>query len=207
MRVLENREIQPVGGKPRKVDVKIVYATNRNLDQMVEDGKFRKDLLHRINKFSFSIPPLRKRKHDIPLLVNSFIEKYEKNLKNNPELKPLNVTADCMALIKKHKWEGNVRELKNVIEKIVIDRYVDDNRKDIECSDLPQYILNPSDSTKPKSETQIGRKKRPSDEVLIRLENDGWSRKEVAKKFDVVPRTATCWYTDIKKKEELENQS
>ncbi len=113
---------------------------------MVEDGKFRRDLLHRINKYSFSIPPLRERNHDIPLLVNYFIEKHDENLKNNPELKPLKVTADCMALIKKYKWKGNVRELKNVIERIIVDRNFDDNRQDIEISDLPQHILDPSES-------------------------------------------------------------
>jgi len=200
LRVLENREIQPLGGKSKKVDVKIVYATNRNLNQRVEDGEFRRDLLHRINKYSFSIPPLRKRKHDIPLLVDSFIGKYDENLKNNPELKPLDVTADCMALIKEYKWEGNVRELKNVIERIIVDRNIDDNRQDIESSDLPQYFSDTIDSAKPAPGPRKGRKKKPSDEELIRLKNDGWTHAEVGTKYGVRRETVTRWYAAIRKK-------
>jgi transcriptional regulator with PAS, ATPase and Fis domain len=200
LRVLENREIQPLGGKSKKVDVKIVYATNRDLEQMVEDGKFRRDLLHRINKFSFSIPPLRKRKHDIPSLVNCFIEKYDENLKNNPELKPINVTADCMALIKKYKWKGNVRELKNVMERIIVDRNVDDIRQDIEPSDLPQHILEPVVSEKIDSKPKKGRKKKPSDEELIRLEKEGWTQDQVADKFEVRRETVNRWHACIRKK-------
>ena len=144
---------------------------------------------------------------DIPLLVSYFIEQNDRKLKNNPELKALKVTDDCMGLIKKYKWKGNVRELKNVIERIIVDRNVDDNRQDIEISDLPHYILTPFDSLKPGSKPQKGRKKKPSDEELIRLKNESWTQEEVAEKFDVVRETVNRWYADIRKRGSRRNQS
>ena len=194
LRVIENREIQPVGGKSKKVDVKIVYATNRDLNQMVENGSFRRDLYHRINVFPFHIPPLRDRKNDIPLLVEHFIKEYDDHLKNNPDLKSIRVTDDCMSLLKNYKWEGNVRDLKNVIRRIIANRLIDNNREEITPSDLPQDILNPVDPEKPNSNPQKVRKKKPTRKELIQFKKDGIFQKEIAKMYGKDPSTVSKWY-------------
>jgi transcriptional regulator with PAS, ATPase and Fis domain len=207
LRVLENREIQPVGGKSKKVDVKIVYATNKILTQMVANGSFRLDLYHRINEFPYQIPPLRNRNYDVPLLISHFFEKYTVKLRKNPKLKSIRVTDDCLNLLMNYNWKGNVRELENVIKKIIVTRLIDDDRRNIESSDLPEHILEPIDSEKFGSKPKKGRKKRPSDEVLIRLKNDGRTQEEVAGEFLVVRETANRWYADIRKQQSQQNQS
>jgi transcriptional regulator with PAS, ATPase and Fis domain len=174
---------------------------------MVADGLFKNDLYQRICDLPYKIPPLRDRTYDIPPLINHFIEVYCEEFKMNPQQKLKGVTEDCLDLLMNYKWAGNVRELKKLIKIIVFRRKISKNNQDIEFSDLPQDFLDTIDSAEPASKQRKGRKKRPSDEELIRLEKEGWSRKEVAEKFGVVPRTASCWYTDIRKNEELKNQS
>ena len=170
LRVLENREIRPVGGeKVKKVDVKIVYATNRELTQMVADGSFRLDLYQRINEFPFQIPPLRDRTYDIPPLANHFIEEYADKFEMNPQQKPQGITENCLDLLMNYKWEGNVRELRNLIKNIVVNRIVSNNGQPIELSDLPEHFFQPVDSEIIGSKPKNGRKKRPSDEMLIQL--------------------------------------
>lgn len=115
LRVLQERTFERVGGeKTIKVDVRIIAATNRNLLEEVEDGRFRADLYYRLNVFPISIPPLRERREDIPCLVDYFLEK----LRNYGQIKTLSpiVLTQLMA----YDWPGNVRELENVIERMVI---------------------------------------------------------------------------------------
>ena len=108
LRVLESRYIERVGGtKPIKVDVRIIAATNRNLEAMVEEGRFRQDLFYRLNVFSIIIPPLRERKEDIPVIADYLIEKLENKVEISPE---------TMNILSSHDWPGNVRELQNVLE-------------------------------------------------------------------------------------------
>nr|MBL0716638.1 sigma 54-interacting transcriptional regulator [Desulfobacterales bacterium] len=108
LRVLESRYIERVGGtKPIKVDVRIIAATNRNLEAMVEKGAFRQDLFYRLNVFSIIIPPLRERKEDIPVIADYLIEKLENKVAISPE---------TMNILSSHDWPGNVRELQNVLE-------------------------------------------------------------------------------------------
>lgn len=205
LRVLENREIRPVGGeKVKKVDIKIVYATNRELTQMVADGSFRLDLYQRINEFPFQIPPLRDRTYDIPPLANHFIEEYADKFEMNPQQKPQGITEDCLDLLMNYKWEGNVRELRNLIKNIVVNRIVSNNGQPIELSDLPEHFFQPVDSEIIGSKPKNGRKKRPSDEMLIQLEDDGWTQVQVAEKFGVWRETASRWYAPIRKQQ---NQS
>ena len=206
LRVLENREILPVGGKVKKVDFKIVYATNRDLTQMVADGSFRLDLYQRINEFPFQIPPLRDRICDIPPLINHFIEKYTINLRNNPKLRPFKITDDCLNLLMNYNWEGNVRELKNLIKNIIVKRLIDKDWRDIELSDLPEHFLECIDSEKFGSKPKKGRRKKPSDEELIRLQNDGWTQDQVAEKFKVRRETANRWYGCIRKNQSQQHQ-
>ena len=118
LRVLQNKVIERVGGTdPMPVDIRIIAATHRNLEEMVASGSFREDLWFRLNVFPIRIPPLRARRSDIPALVDHFIEKKsrELNLHQTPSLSP-----GAMGRLSSYAWPGNVRELENVIEREVI---------------------------------------------------------------------------------------
>jgi Nif-specific regulatory protein len=117
LRVLQEKEFERVGGqKTIKVDVRIIAATNKNLEQAVEDGSFRGDLYYRLNVFPIYMPPLRERKTDILLLADYFLEKYNKE--NNKDIKRFSTPAIDMLM--GYHWPGNVRELENCIERSVL---------------------------------------------------------------------------------------
>jgi DNA-binding NtrC family response regulator len=115
--VIQERDFMRLGGMETiKVDVRIIAATNVDLRQMMEEGKFREDLFYRLHVISIHLPPLRDRKDDIPLLLHHFLEKYgEENGKTG-----LEVTPDAMDLLSEYDWPGNVRELENVVERAVV---------------------------------------------------------------------------------------
>lgn len=113
LRVLENREIIRLGDtQPRKINVRIITATNKDLQQMVKEGTFREDLFYRLNVFPIRIPPLRERKEDIPLLAQHFIEKLGRN-----ELK---LGRFALLKLEKYHWPGNIRQLLNVLQRAII---------------------------------------------------------------------------------------
>jgi transcriptional regulator with PAS, ATPase and Fis domain len=114
LRVLQEHEIKRVGGNETiKIDVRIVAATNKNLEEMVAEKKFREDLFYRLNVVSLHLPALRDRSEDIPLLGDHFIRKYAAENK-----KPVcRITAEAMELLTRYPWPGNVRELENVLER------------------------------------------------------------------------------------------
>ena len=117
LRVLQQKEIERIGGNvPIKVDVRIICATNKNLEQMIRENKFREDLYYRINVFPIYIPALRERLHDIPTLIDHFIEKYNKE--NNGNIK--RITASAIDTLRVYHWPGNIRELENCIERCCI---------------------------------------------------------------------------------------
>jgi len=117
LRVLQEREITRVGGNQViKVDFRIVAATNRNLEQSVEEGKFRPDLFYRLNVFRIELPPLRERKEDIPLLVDHFVRKF--SLAMNKKI--TRVSPAAMSLLQQYPWPGNVRELENAVERAMV---------------------------------------------------------------------------------------
>lgn len=133
LRVLEEKEFQPLGSVTRvKTDVRIIAATNCDLEQMVAEGTFRRDLFYRINIIRFQLPPLRERREDIPLLVERFITKLN-HLKNR-QIRDVNSAA--MALLLNHNYPGNIRELENIIEH----GFVLCNSRQIELSHLPVYL-------------------------------------------------------------------
>jgi chemotaxis protein methyltransferase CheR len=132
LRVIENGEFERLGSsKTQKVDVRVISATNRNLEEEVQKGAFREDLWYRMNVFPITMPPLRDRVDDIPLLVNFYVQRISKRLGKAIEIIPLNVMD---ALLQYH-WPGNVRELENVLERAVINssgpklRLVDELKK------------------------------------------------------------------------------
>ena len=114
---MQEREFMRLGGMETiKVDVRIIAATNVDLKQVMEEGRFREDLFYRLNVISIHLPPLRERSDDIPLLAQHFLEKYgEENDRKNIELAP-----EALDLLMDYDWPGNVRELENVIERAVV---------------------------------------------------------------------------------------
>ncbi len=117
LRVLETQEFQRVGGSRNiKVDVRIISATNKDLNEEVRQGSFREDLLYRLNVIPLIVPPLRERKEDIPVLVEYFLE----NFASEYGKKQKKITPDALKTLEAYDWPGNVRELRNVIERLVI---------------------------------------------------------------------------------------
>jgi Nif-specific regulatory protein len=117
LRVLQEREFERVGSNvPIKVDVRIITATNRVLEELIEQGKFRQDLYYRLNVFPIHIPPLRERRSDVLLLADFFVERYSKS--NNKNVRRISTPAIDMLM--SYHWPGNVRELENVIERAVL---------------------------------------------------------------------------------------
>lgn len=118
LRVLEQREFLRVGGqKVVQVDVRIVAATNQRLRDMVAQGTFRRDLYYRLNVLHIALPPLRRRREDIPLLVDAFVRDASKRHDRGPFA---GISADAMDILVRHRWPGNVRELRNLIESMVV---------------------------------------------------------------------------------------
>ena len=116
LRVLQDKEFKRVGGtKEIKVDVRIITATNRDLSKAVSEGKFREDLYYRLNVIPITLPPLRERTDDIPLLADHFLNKFNKALNKNVK----GFSQTTMELFRNYEWRGNVRELENVIERAV----------------------------------------------------------------------------------------
>jgi DNA-binding NtrC family response regulator len=117
LRVLQEHEIVRVGSnQPIKVDFRCVAATNRDLEQSIEDGRFRPDLFYRLNVFRIELPPLRERRDDIPQLVNHFVRKF--CLQMNKKIS--RVSPEAMALLQQQPWTGNVRELENAVERAMV---------------------------------------------------------------------------------------
>ncbi len=117
LRTLQEREFERVGGAETiKVDVRVVSATNRNLEKMIEDGEFREDLYYRLNVFPINLPPLRERLEDLPVLVQHFITKFARQMGASPS----QASVDALAKLREYNWPGNVRELENIIERATI---------------------------------------------------------------------------------------
>jgi len=134
LRVLKDKKIERLGSVEKQdIDFRLICSTNRNLEKMVRDGTFRKDLYFRINVFHIHIPPLRERREDIPLLIRYFIKTVSKEINREQPI----LTPDAMKILLTHNYEGNVRELKNIIEHAVA---LSD--KTIGPEHLPAYLKN-----------------------------------------------------------------
>ncbi len=134
LRVLQEREIEPIGGRTRQVDIRVIAATNADLEQKIENKEFRSDLYYRLNVINIKIPALRERRSDIVLLVHHFIEKYAGE--NDKVLKGISPAA--VQLLENYEWPGNVRQLENIIERAVVlcrNEYLD--MEDFQDSTLP----------------------------------------------------------------------
>jgi two-component system, NtrC family, nitrogen regulation response regulator NtrX len=132
LRVLEEQRFEPVGSNtPINVDVRVIAATNKRLDEEIEKGTFRADLFFRLNVIPFEVPPLRERMEDVPLLIEHFNQRFA----NAYGRKPKQFDPEAIELMQRYSWPGNVRELRNTIERVAIMHQ--DNR--VSISDLPAF--------------------------------------------------------------------
>ncbi|GAN33270.1 MAG: sigma-54-dependent Fis family transcriptional regulator [Candidatus Brocadia sp. AMX2] len=169
LRAIESKEVQRIGGKGSiPLDIRFVAATNRDLDQLVEEGKFRKDLYFRLNVARIHLPPLRNRKEDIPLLLCFYIR--ELNLRFGREVECL--TKDALEYLLCYDWPGNVRELKNLVEAT----FVNLSSRQISLSDLPEQFRRRIGEARdlPRSEPDL---------LLSTLMSTNWNKSKAAQKL------------------------
>ncbi|MBM3307641.1 MAG: sigma-54-dependent Fis family transcriptional regulator [Candidatus Eisenbacteria bacterium] len=187
LRVLQEREVVPVGGtKPTQVDVRVIAATNAELEKLIREGKFRADLYYRLNVIPIRIPPLRERRDDVPLLVRHFLERFTGGAKS--------VSDDAMEILVGYDWPGNVRELENVIERAVIlarDKTI--TAADLNISIFPERLRKRAAAAGP-AESGLGVSGLTLDEVERRyliqtLEETGWKKKQAADVLGINPST------------------
>ncbi|MGB2689666.1 MAG: sigma 54-interacting transcriptional regulator, partial [Desulfobacterales bacterium] len=161
LRVIQDGEFERLGSsRTLKVDVRIIAATNRNLEEEVRNGRFRKDLWYRLNIFPITVPPLRNRKQDLPLLVDFFVDRVSRKLGKSIDTIP----KSAMNSLENYHWPGNVRELENVIERAVINTSGNKLRL-MDTLDNPQKQL----TTTPKTLETVER-----DHIILILEETRW---------------------------------
>ena len=179
LRALEAKEILPIGNTtPRRIDVRVLAATNRNLNEEVEAGRFRGDLFYRLNIMEIHIPPLRERPEDIPLLVDHFIKRHNPELKKNYE----GIDQEAVRTLMSLPWKGNVRELDNVIEHTMILA----EGKRITVKDLPASIVASSQGNAAFTfNLKDALRQFEKQHILRALEQAGQDRKEAAKLLDI----------------------
>lgn len=180
LRVLQEGTFTPVGSTDqKKVDVRVIAATNKNLTQMVKDGTFREDLYYRLNVINVKVPPLRERKDDIPLLVAKFLENY--SLQGKSPLKK--VLSECLQKMERYDWPGNVRELENEVERMCVLAGAD---VEINSSLLSERIMPAREEIKFPGLRVDGKLKDAVEELEKRmifesLMRNGWNKSRVAK--------------------------
>ncbi|MGL4989470.1 MAG: sigma 54-interacting transcriptional regulator [Cetobacterium sp.] len=201
LRVIEYGEFRRVGGnKSRRVDVRFIVSTNRDLKEETEKGKFRKDLYHRLTAFPIEVPPLRERKDDIPMLANYFLNKIVKDLKRDIPV----ISGDAMKYLMEYSYPGNIRELKNMIERMVILC----NDRNIDVEDLPLEIKMKSDTVENKTVIGVGPLKNILEQeiyaldevekvvIAMALQKTRWNKQETSKLLGI---GRTTLYEKIRK--------
>jgi len=186
LRVIQEREFMRLGGiETIKVDVRIIAATNVDLGQLVQEGRFREDLYYRLNVINIQLPPLRARREDIPLLAEFFIKKYcDENEKPH-----YRISSDALKSLMDYHWPGNVRELENVIERAVVLAQTET----IDRSLLPDAVISPSSKFATLSSFAFSKESSLFDimdtiekRVIVEmLERCGWSQTEAADRFRI----------------------
>lgn len=176
LKVIETGEILPLGDtKSKIVDVRIVAATNKDLEVMIEEGRFREDLYYRLNVIEITLPPLRERKEDIPLLVKHFIEIYSRE--NNRNIR--GIDEEALQVLMGYHWYGNARELRNVIERAVVLCESDV----ITIKDLSEKIKREDNYQGSRLRDALNYFERKF--ILERLSQYNWSKDETAKELDI----------------------
>jgi len=188
LKVLETGEVYPIGEtKPKYADIRLVAATNKNLEEQIERGLFREDLYYRLNVIEVKIPALRERKEDIDVLARHFVEKYSRE--NNKKVAA--ITDEAMEILLNYPWPGNIRELRNVIERAVVLSGSDR----IGVAELPERLKTARSG---KEVQTLKAKLEYYEEKIIKdaLQAHGWNKEEVAGELDVDLATL---YRKIKK--------
>jgi two-component system response regulator HydG len=185
LRVLQEHEIQRVGGQDTvTIDVRVITATNRTLEEEVAAGNFREDLYYRLNVVTLHVPPLRERKEDLPLLAEHFFNKFAQ--KNNRNVN--GITPQCMDLIIKYPWPGNVRELENAIERGVIlmrGDYLDEGGLPITIQKWA--AKNTTDNFQPTAPQSLEDAEK---EIIIRtIEETNGNKSETARRLNITRKT------------------
>jgi len=177
LRVLQEREFVRVGGtKTVACDVRIIAATNRDLQKEIKEGRFREDLFYRLNVFPIETPPLRRRREDIPMLVEHFIRYSARQL----NVAPPRPTDEALALLTGYAWPGNIRELQNVVERAVL---LSDGQC-IEPSQLPREVVGEGISPEPaKSDSTLHGYEKAM--VVRALKENGWNQTKAAKALGI----------------------
>jgi two-component system NtrC family response regulator len=181
LRLLENKTYEPLGSAAvRKVDLRVLCATNKDLKPMVHEGKFREDLFYRINAITIAIPPLRDRAEDIPLLAAAFLERYSREIGKAV----MCFEAEAVSRISRYSWPGNVRELKNVIERAVVLC----SGTTIGIGDLPAELrMDPGADGWEAGGNRLQTMER---RLLVEaLENAGWNVSEAARRLGISRNT------------------
>ena len=164
LRVLQDSTFQPVGSsETERVDVRVIAATNQDLEKAIEDKQFRADLFYRLNVIPLEVPPLRERKVDIPLLVDHFLEGMARDRGSEVG----SISEEALELLCRHDWPGNVRELQNVVERLTVFR----DKGHIEVGDLPTNPFH-SRASSPASSLRLPNEGLSLRAELTRLEND-----------------------------------
>ena len=191
LRALQEKRFQRVGGVNKvDVDIRIVASTNKNLEQAMKEGQFREDLYYRLQVVPITIPPLRDRPEDIMPLVRNFVDRYNREFKNNV----CRISPDAERMLMQYQWPGNVRELRNVIERAILL----ESEKEL----LPEHLLLPDHEPKAEGEQS---EMEPDDQSMAAIErvhiarvlrNVNWNKNKAAKLLGI---DRTTLYTKIKR--------
>ena len=188
LRVLQEKVIYRLGStKPTKIDVRLVSATNRNLEEAISEGTFREDLYYRMNVLTINIPPLRERKEDIPLLANHFFHKF--TIANAKKIE--GISGEAMEILIGYNWPGNIRELENVIERSVVVC----KTNEIILDDLSETVRKGIIETKAETDPRTLNDSEKKQVIKILNEND-WNISKSAKELGIDRATL---YNKIKK--------
>ncbi len=186
LRALESKTFQRIGGgRTLHMDVRLIASTNKNLEGEIEKGTFRKDLYFRLNVIPIQVPPLRQRKDDIPLLVDTFFEKLSQQSSEPKKI----ISDEALALLINYEWQGNVRELKNIVERLTIMVQSDMiNTQDIPSPYNPEYNTScNSENDLLYAEDNLNEAKKRFEQEFIKkqIELEGGDLKSVAKKLGI----------------------
>ena len=190
LRVLQEKEFTPLGGtKPVKTNIRIIAATNKDLDEMVKNAEFREDLFYRINVVRLQLPPLRDRKEDIPLLVDHFIQKLNKI--NQRDIQ--GISRNALALLMAYSYPGNIRELENIVEYAFVlctENYIQEQ-------DLPEYLQSPYSTQDSGSDNlQASIRSVEAKNIINTLRKNNYNRSRTASELGIHKSTL---YRKIKK--------
>lgn len=184
LRAVENRQVTRIGSNNLiDVDVRIIAATHRNIEEMARKGLFREDLYYRLNVVSINLPPLRTRKEDLPVLIDTFIAEFSRT--HNRKIN--DISPDARKIFYKYDWPGNVRELRNCIESMVVVNRTDS----LEVKDIPEHIFSEKNQDSAEFNMYAGMSLAETEKQLIKatLASVGGKREETAKLLGIGERT------------------